>query len=85
MNDVVRAFEREALVKAVGREGLKEVSVQLIEGIALDLVPGASSLKTAMGLIRNSSEREERKARAYIAESRGVVWDTKERKKIELL
>ncbi|XDA99613.1 hypothetical protein AB1M95_06815 [Sulfitobacter sp. LCG007] len=85
MNDVVRAFEREALVKAVGREGLKEVSVQLVEGIALDLLPGASSVKTAMGIIKSSSEREERKASAYIAESRGATWDAKKQTKFEVI
>lgn len=85
MEGVVRDFERNALVKAVGREGLKEVSIDLIEGLALDLIPGASSIKTTMGIINSGLEMEKRKASAFIAESRGIVWSATKQTEIELL
>lgn len=75
LNDVLREFERDALRKAVGKSSLRDVSVNLMEGVVLDAVPGAWTMKTAIDLIDRGNKLERLKMGAYIAESRGAMWD----------
>jgi len=84
MNEVVQDFERSALRSAIGEGGLKEVSIDLIENIVLDSVPGASSIKKALDLAGQLSNREQRRLNAYIAESRGLIWNAKQENRIHL-
>lgn len=72
-------FEDRELRKAVGEGGLKETTVDLAKGIALDLIPGASTVNTTIGLIRSEMKREDRKFNAFVATSRGRLWSARRR------
>lgn len=75
MNELTSDFTTNALRKAVGTDGLRDVSITLAESIALDAMPGASTVKTLFGLRKSASEKEVRKMSAFIAESKAKVWN----------
>ncbi len=75
LNAVVREFGRTAMRAAVGDRGLRDVSVKLLEGVALDLVPGSKTVKTALDMAAAHGDRDRRKLSAFVAESRGALWE----------
>ncbi len=69
----VSEFTSGALSAAVGAGGLKETIIDMAKDIALDLVPGAGTVHTAIGLAEAASERPDRRLSAFIADGRSSI------------
>lgn len=69
----VSEFVAGALSAAVGADGIKETIVDMAQGVALDLVPGAETVHTVLGLIGAAKERSDRRLSAFVADGRASV------------
>lgn len=84
MNELASSFSAGALQKAVGSDSLREISVDLVEGIALDAIPGASTVKTLLDLRKSMREKDVRKVSAFIADSQTKVWNAHQKSRVHL-
>lgn len=77
LNSVTRDFEESSLRLAVDKNGLKETSVALLKGVALDLVPGSHSIAAAIEGFSHFRSADQRRLSAFVANSRGALWKAK--------
>jgi hypothetical protein len=73
LDAMVSEFASGALSAAVGADGIKETIVDMAQGVALDLVPGAGTVHTILGLVGAANERSSRRLSAFIADGRSSV------------
>jgi hypothetical protein len=69
----VSEFASGALSVAVGADGIKETILDMVQDIALDLVPGAATVHTVLGLLGAANEHSDRRLSAFIADGRSSV------------
>lgn len=69
----VSEFASGALSAAVGADGIKEIVVDMAQDVALDLVPGAATVHTVLGLVGAANERTDRRLSAFVADGRSSV------------
>lgn len=69
----VSEFASGALSAAVGADGIKAIIVDMAQNVALDLVPGAATVHTVLGLVGAANERSNRRLSAFIADGRSSV------------
>lgn len=84
LNGVTQDFEQNALRAAIGKGSLKETSIAVGEGFALDLVPGASTLKAALDAYHSTRSAPKNRLSAYVAESQGAMWRAHQNKRVHL-
>ncbi|WP_400084274.1 hypothetical protein [Yoonia sp. R78084] len=73
LDERVSEFASGALSAAVGADGIKETIVDMAQDVALDLVPGAATVHTVLGLIGAANERSDRRLSAFVADGRSSV------------
>lgn len=74
LDATVAEFADRALRKAVSDGGLKQVTVDIAKGIALDLLPGAQTVANALSVIGSQRAGQVRKLNAFVAKTRGQLW-----------
>lgn len=74
LNSITRDFEKSALRSEVSNGSLKNVTISLLEGVAVDLIPGSSSVKAVLDSIDHKRNLEQKRLSTYVAESRGAIW-----------
>jgi hypothetical protein len=69
----VSEFASGALSAAVGADGIKETILDMAQNVALDLVPGATTVHTILGLVGAAKEQSDRRLSAFIADGRSSI------------
>lgn len=84
LNAVTREFEQRSLHSAIGKNGLRDVSITLLKGMFLDAIPGSGSVKNTLDIIEQKRHEERRKTYAYLAESTGAMWQAHQKSKVHI-